>query len=98
MRWWDELRNPALKCARLGHTEIEQTQRVMRQPGWAERYSAVAMKALEMRKICTRCQAVTVGPEEISARPISSWSRPASIAEQFERDGRWVERAWSAAQ
>lgn len=57
LRWWRELRNPKLKCDRIGHDEEFRIQKVRREPtGFS--FRTVAEDAIRERKVCRRCHAV----------------------------------------
>ena len=56
-RWFKELFNPALKCARGGHVEhFTDTRQTWRQPEGFDRSHYVAMSCHEERKACERCE------------------------------------------
>lgn len=94
MRWWDELQNPALKCERLGHAEVTETQGGMRQPSFQDWRRGVAVRFKEERKVCARCHIELTPPKETEARIIDSWSAPSSIWDTFRAEGRWIDRPW----
>ena len=52
-RWWREFRQPALKCARLGHAMRVERVRVYLWPSTF--WNSVADTAVEITPVCGRC-------------------------------------------
>lgn len=86
MRFWDELRNPALKCERLGHKNATRSRSGMvRSSG--RRY--VADRVEQEREWCPRCGLAHNDWRDTSRTGISSWSAPSSIMREFEKTGEY---------
>lgn len=84
-RWWKELRNPALKCERVGHRTDTRTRNGM----VASNGYYVADRVEQEREYCSRC-GHTHGPwRDISRTGISSWSAPSDVMREFERTGEY---------
>ena len=84
MRFWIELRNPALKCERVGHKTETQTRSGMVR---SDRYRFVADKVHQEREWCPRCGIAHTDWRDTSRTGISSWSAPSEIMREFERTG-----------
>ena len=85
MRFWRELRNPELKCERLGHKRETRTRRGMVLSN--SRY--VADRVEQECEWCPRC-GVTHNPwRDVSRVGISSWSAPSEVMREFERTGEY---------
>jgi len=52
MRWWRELRDPALKCKRLGHKYREGSRRIRRE---THEFRSVCIDYEQRFKECSRC-------------------------------------------
>jgi hypothetical protein len=83
MRFLRELRNPALKCERVGHKHQARTrQGMVRSSG---RYVADSVE--QERDWCPRCGLAHDEWRDISREGISSWSAPSDVMREFERTG-----------
>jgi len=85
MRFWNELRNPALKCERVGHKHMMRSRTGM---VWSEgRY--VADRVEQERDWCPRCGVAHEDWRDISRTGISSWSAPSDVMREFEKTGEY---------
>lgn len=88
MRWWDELRTPALKCARLGHNMRNVEVHVYLRP--ENRWRSVADEATETTPTCSRC-----GHKEETTvdryRSLTGLTLPSHRMREFEKNGRLVQ-------
>jgi len=82
MRFWNELRNPKLKCERVGHKRQTRTRNGMVRSNY---YVADCVE--QKREWCPRCGLAHGGWEDVSRTGISSWSAPSEVMREFERTG-----------
>jgi hypothetical protein len=86
MRWWDELRNPALKCERLGHVMRDREVEVFYWPGRGI-MSCVATEAVEITPTCVCCGHTEDMRVEIE-RHLTGLTMPSQQWRQLRREGR----------
>lgn len=85
-RWWKEMREPGLKCDRIGHKAETRTRRGMvRSKSW----NYVADRVEQERLWCPRCGLAHGEWKDISRSGISSWSAPSDVMREFERTGEY---------
>lgn len=85
LRFWKELRNPALKCERVGHKHATRSRSGMVR----SKSYYVADRVEQERDWCPRC-GVAHGPwSDISRTGISSWLAPSEVMREFERTGEY---------
>jgi hypothetical protein len=83
MRFWKELRNPALKCERIGHKHATRTRSGM---VWSKGHY-VADRVEQECDWCPRCGIAHGEWRDLSRTGISSWSAPSDVMREFERTG-----------
>jgi len=86
MRFWNELRNPALKCARVGHKTATRSRSGMVS---SKSWSYVADRVEKEREWCPRCGQAHTDWRDVSRTGISSWSAPSDVMREFERTGEY---------
>lgn len=89
-RWLRELRNPSLKCERIGHRPVEQVRHGYGYPcrvgsGWL---GGVADRITEERTRCTRCGAEIEAWHETDWGILSGLSMSSESWRLLKRDGR----------
>ncbi len=85
-RWWAEVRNPALKCERLGHNIRRFIQRGLKPGG----IMAVATEYKRITEECTRCKYVQ-STEDVEKDSIQSLTLPGDRMDRLKEDG-WLEQ------
>lgn len=92
-RWWDELRNPELKCERVGHREVEVVERFYELPDPVKDIFHGRFVAIDVTKTvtsCARCGQISVfAVHEEVRRGINSLSMPGYRWDRLNRDG-WI--------
>ncbi len=84
-RWFSELGNPSLKCARVGHDMREREYREYRYPPKAS--WAVADRAWMKRASCKRCDHAEE-PQEISRTALTGLTMSTEHWDQLKLQGR----------
>jgi hypothetical protein len=95
MRWWDEMRNPSLKCERAGHKLGVEFRKGYRRPDYerGEHRNYVCMGVSEERAACVRCRLPFSPWLEKSRDGFTGFSWPADQASIFNANGEyWTER------
>lgn len=87
MRWWSELRRPALKCERLEHEMRTVERRVLLYPSTG--YRGVADRAIEELERCSRCGHETE-PTIMSRSALTGLTMPSDRWDVLQREGRLV--------
>jgi len=91
MRFWRELRNPALKCVRIGHKPGIEFRRGYRRPQEHRYY--VCDGVTEERDVCLRCKVALTGDwRQTERQGFTGFSWPKDQADAFRRDGEY----WSS--
>jgi hypothetical protein len=92
MRWWKELRKPALACERLGHVMRDRRVNVILDEEPGETYifhRYVAVEATEVTPTCARCgHAEEMRIEDL--RRLTSFTTSSEQMKKLRRDGRIV--------
>jgi hypothetical protein len=92
MRFWQEFRNPKLKCERVGHKIIVEWRRGYAKPhrsDW-DYYRTVMNKIRQERRCCTRCR--EAGDWKVTEKDsIQSFSAPQSTYDAINKGGYWFE-------
>ncbi len=76
MRWWKELRDPALKCERVGHKYKDSTRRIRRE---VHEHRIVCRDYEQQIRTCSRCgHRMILGEKEVDwytgvTMPQSMW-------------------------
>lgn len=84
-RWFREILDPVLRCARLGHWHgIEWREGYCRPNGYG---NGVARSVRQERVYCRRCKAAILPWEDVDSRHIDSLSAPIDIIREFEANG-----------
>lgn len=86
-RWWNELRNPEAKCARVGHSMRDREVEVIYWPARGMRSLSVATKAVEITPTCARCGHAEPMRVEIE-RHLTSITLPSANMRLLRRVGR----------
>lgn len=93
MRWFREMRQPALKCERLGHDVAVETR-----TGWtsSESWSHVMDKVRQERRACRRCGAILGDWVTVDRDGFHSVSWPTSMWDEYYANGneRWTNHGW----
>lgn len=84
-RWWREMREPKLKCERLGHKRKTYRREGIVKPGTFD-FGVVALSVLEECSVCHRCGDHS-GWNRIKERGISSLSMPISDMNKLDETG-----------
>ena len=89
MRWWRELKDPGLKCERVGHDPREERTAVFLYP--PEHWSrAVADRAVEVETRCRRCRKL-FDSKIVERSGIHGLTMPSDRWERLRTNGR-IER------
>lgn len=91
MRWLKELRNPKLKCERVGHREGLEFRKGYRKPDFNRheyRYY-VCVAVTEEREACLRCHAPLSAWALRDRNGLTGYSWPKDMADQFEKAGEY---------
>lgn len=89
-RWFKELNDPTLKCARVGHREVIEYRKGYRRSGDKEWRYYPAVGVTQERPSCYRCKVALGEWVEVYATGFDSISWPSDLMEEFRRNGeRW---------
>ena len=84
-RWWNELRNPARKCARVGHLYRLRYYKGLEKPLTRE-YRVVAYDVRGHISACGRCGVLIDRTVDYKSY-LTGFTLPAHVADKLERDG-----------
>jgi hypothetical protein len=92
VRWWSELRNPALRCERVGHDRAGEWRRGY-MPGRGGWMGGVAVRVRHEREVCKRCGVETEPwrPVEGQSKTISSLTTSEDNWDKIGAGGWWYE-------